>query len=113
MKTTIISFGLLASVLSTYAIAPDTKPSGALTSAKKEIQRVIHYPDFARAAKMEGIVMVKYYIAECGIIEVVESEGSHPELVQYVLDQMAKLNFYGKDYSSDERLIKITFRYQP
>jgi len=83
---------LLTLVLITNRFAGPSQASKNETSIYKQIERQMHYPEFAKKEQVNGKVTVEFKFKENGHIEILNLNYSDKNLKSYVVDQLTKMN---------------------
>lgn len=98
--------------LALWAVLPITAHGGnpEAHAVEKAIRREVHYPDFARIQKLNGVVMVQYEIGWTGRISVLAMDATHPELADYVRRKMEAVRL-SQEVEPGVRHARFTFRY--
>lgn len=81
-----------------------------LSGLKRTIKKEVNYPEFARSARIEGFVLVKYEVAADGSVSVKEMNASHDGLADYVRRRLEAISV---ESIMDQGIhfAKFTFRY--
>lgn len=92
------------------AIAMANFSSGEGKELNKEIKKNINYPEFAKEAKLHGMVMVHFVVNSDGRIEVKEINASDSDLAAYVKEQIERIEVVERAAEGDH-YVKFRFRY--
>lgn len=96
-------------LLSSLGSIGDT-PSSYGEELKKEIKKKVGYPDFAKAEKLDGMVMVKFLVNEEGRVQVLEINASHDHLANYVTDRLEGIRV-DDSKAKGEHFARFRFRF--
>jgi hypothetical protein len=106
MKQLLLAIMLLSSVNYSMGHAPGNDGE----ELKKEIKRSVDYPDFAKAEKLHGLVMVKFKVDSQGAVQVEEINASHDHLGEYVKEQLESIRVEDRG-AEGEHFVKFRFRF--
>jgi len=98
-KVALTTFFAIAIVFS--SMASHIKPDGI----KEIIQKEMSYPEFAKAEKIEGIVMVSFTVNE-GLLNIETANASNDDLKEYVINKLKSLVFTKKE---EEQRVNMKF----
>ncbi len=74
------------------------------------IKNEIKYPDYAKEQKIEGVVLVSFFVDGGGLIHIEESNASNDFLRDYVLSRLKNLVINRQDSTYQERHMKFIFQ---
>ena len=77
---------------------------------KKKLNHAMVYPDFARGTELKAVVTVRFEIANCGSLQILEMDGSHPGVAEYVKEKIESISVAPHERSYEERVFRFTFR---
>jgi hypothetical protein len=103
-------FILIGLFLSLSALAMANTSFGEGKELNREIKKKVNYPEFAKEAKLHGIVMVHFVVNSDGSIEVKEINASDSTLANYVKGQLEKIELEGRKAEGDHH-VKFSFRF--
>jgi len=106
MKRIILILTILLSGLSSMGNAP----RGEGNELKKEIRKTVGYPDFAKADKLRGVVLVKFRVDEEGVISVMEINASDEHLGEYVTKKLESIHVEDRN-AEGEHFARFNFRF--
>jgi len=103
MKTTALTLVLAAFLtLSSKAASPD--------KITETVRKEIKYPDFAKEAKLEGVVLVSFLVDGGGLISIEQTNSSNEELRGYVVEKLKNLVLNNTDKSESKYNMKFVFQ---
>jgi hypothetical protein len=76
---------------------------------REAITSSIRYPDFARSFHLEGVVNVDITTDFFGNVSVTDSTGTHPDLLDYVTDNLARLIIVHEDAREKQYRLMLKF----
>lgn len=104
-----IAMAMMAA-MSLFATLKSSASTGPGDELGKAIRRNISYPEFAKAGKLKGMVMVKFELDSLGQITVKEINASHAELGTYVTEELAKLKVKSAD-NAGTHYVRFSFKF--
>jgi outer membrane biosynthesis protein TonB len=104
MKNIVTTLLLITLMIPVFAAAPSDM------EVNERIQKEISYPDFARRAQEEGIVVVTFSLDTLGIVTVKNASSDNPILMNYVVDKIKTISFDCKTEACKDYTIQIDFR---
>jgi hypothetical protein len=101
---------LIGIFLSLSACAIGNSSFGEGKELNKEIKKNINYPEFAKQAKLHGIVMVHFVVNSEGQLEVKDMNASDGHLAKYVKEQLENIQI-AVGAAEGDHYVKFRFRY--
>jgi TonB family protein len=101
---------IVCTLLFVAMLAPVFAASPSDDQVNERIQKEISYPDFARRAQEEGIVIVTFTLDTLGVVTVKNASSDNPILLNYVVEKIRKISFDCKTEACKDYTIQIDFR---
>jgi len=103
-------FILIGLFLSLSVLSMANSSSGEGKELNKEIKKKVNYPEFAKATKLHGMVMVHFVVNSDGSIDVKEINASDSTLAEYVQMQLESIRL-DELASQGDHYVKFSFRF--
>ncbi|MGB6036979.1 MAG: energy transducer TonB [Cryomorphaceae bacterium] len=103
-------FILIGLFLSLSVLSMAKSSSGEGKELTKEIKKKVNYPEFAKEAKLHGMVMVHFVVNSDGSIDVKEINASDSTLAKYVQMQLESIEVEELAAQGDH-YVKFRFRF--
>lgn len=104
MKNIVFSLLLITLMIPAFAASPSD------AEVNERIRKEISYPDFARRAQEQGVVIVTFTLDTLGMVTVKNASSDNQVLLDYVVKKIQSISFNCNSEACKDYTIQIDFR---